>query len=221
MAAPPPWHLAGDGYIWLFKFPRDFVEHYGFLAEWQRSALRLTLGAVMLIDYRQSNVGPYRELLFIPGQLKLAGQRVFSISKAYVSTSDSVVNGIENWGIPKQLATFERMTSPDGGERFGVALDGRAFFTARLEPFGPRFPVSSELIPLTVGQERRGDLLITRSTASGTGRPCRTRELQVAAPCFPDVSKLKPITALAVQDLCMTFPLPQIVPGFFGSVRSP
>jgi hypothetical protein len=59
----------------------------------------------------------------------------------------------------------------DGGERFGLPLTDE-FLTAHLEPFGPRFPVSSELIPLPVGQEGRCDSLITRSTASGTGRSC-------------------------------------------------
>ena len=129
--APPPWHLTGDAYIWLFKFPRGFVERNGFLADWQRAALGATLGAVVLIDYRESDVDPYRELLFIPGRMKVAGRGVFSISKIYVSSPDSVANGIENWGIPKQLANFERTTGADGSERFSAALDGRRISSPR------------------------------------------------------------------------------------------
>ena len=219
-AALPPWHLTGDGYLWLFRFPRAFVEQGGFLADWQRTALGSTLGAVMLIDYRQSNVGPYRELLFMPGRMKLAGRSVFSISKIYVSTADSVVNGIENWGIPKQLASFERVSFADGSERFGVNLEGREIFTARLAPFGPRFPFVSALLPLAVGQERRGDLLITRPKAVGTGRLCRARDVHAAAACFPDIARMKPIAVIAVRNFRMTFPAPQIVPGFFGQARS-
>jgi hypothetical protein len=218
--AAPPWHLTGDAYIWLFWFPREFVERNGFLADWQRDALGATLGAVMLIDYRESDVGPYRELLFLPGRMNLAGHGVFSISKIYVSTPDSVANGIENWGIPKQLAAFERTLLADGGERFCAALDGREFFAARLEPFGPRFPFSSVLIPVAVGQERRGDLLITRPSVKGTGRLCRARDVRVTASCFPDIARLEPIAVAAVRDFRMTFPVPQIVPGFFGQVRS-
>ena len=218
--APPPWRLTGDSYIWLFKFPRDFVESSGFLADWQRAALCSTLGGVMLIDYRESDVGPYRELLFIPGQVRLADHSMFTISKIYVSTRDSVVNGSENWGIPKQLADFKRATSAEGSDRFSVALGGREFFSARLLPFGLRFPFASALIPLAVGQERRGDLLITRPRAVGMGRLCRVRDLRVAAPEFPDFTGLEPIALIAVRGFRMTFPVPQIVPAFFGGVRT-
>jgi hypothetical protein len=172
----------------------------------------------MLIDYRESEVGPYRELLFMPGRMKLAGRSMFSISKIYVSTVDSVGNGIENWGIPKQLAEFARTPSADGSDRFGVTLGGREIFTARLEPFGPRFPFSSALLPVAIGQEKRGDLLITRPRAVGTGRLCRAREVRVTASCFPDVTRIKPIALIAVRGFRMTFPVPRIVPEFFASV---
>jgi hypothetical protein len=219
IAAPAPWRLAGDGYIWIFRFPRAFVEREGFLSDWQSEALVSTLGAVMLIDYLESDVGPYRELLFIPGRVNVAGRGMFTISKIYVSTAESVVNGLDNWGIPKQLAAFDRASEGDGSERFGVNLEGREIFTARLAPFGPRFPFVSALLPLAVGQERRGDLLITRPKAVGTGRLCRARDVHAAAAYFPDIARMKPIAVIAVRDFRMTFPVPQIVPGFFGQAR--
>jgi hypothetical protein len=214
--APPPWHLEGDGYIWLFRFPRAFVEREGFLADWQGAALGSTLGAVMLVDYSESDVGPYRELLFMPGRIRLAGRRMTTISKIYVSTAESVANGFENWGIPKQLAVFDRTPSADGSERFSVSLDGREIFSAELTAFGPCFPFISALLPFAVGQERYGDLLITRPRAGGTGRLCRARHLHVAGASFPDIARLKPIALIAVRGFRMVFPVPQIVPGFFG-----
>lgn len=220
-SALPPWHLTGDGYIWLFKFPRGFVQQSGFLADWQLTALGSTVGAVMLIDYRQSDVGPYRELLFMPGRMRLAGRSFFSISKIYVSTQDSVANGIENWGIPKQLAAVERVQAADGSERFSAVLGGREFFNATLEPCGLRFPFSSALIPLAIGQERRGDLVLTRPLARGTGRLCRVRDVRVEGSRFPDIAQVKPIAVVAVRDFRMTFPVPEIVSGFFGSLPSP
>lgn len=33
--APAPWSLTGDGFIWLFKFPRDFIKRNGFMAGWR------------------------------------------------------------------------------------------------------------------------------------------------------------------------------------------
>ncbi|MFN4294944.1 MAG: acetoacetate decarboxylase family protein [Thermoflexales bacterium] len=213
MIPPPPWQLTGDGFIWLFRFPRAFVEREGFMADWQRARLASALGAMMLVDYRETNVGPYRELLFIPGRFSIGGRRLFSISKIYVSTEASVRGGIENWGIPKEMASFARERRSDGSESFSAALDGRTFFSAELAPFGPRFPISSSLAPLTVAQARRGDLLITRSTAQGRARLCRVRALRVDGACFPDVSRLRPIAVIAVSGFRMTFPPPEVVRG--------
>jgi len=219
MSAPPPWHLTGDGFVWLFRFARDFVEHNGGLTDWQRASLKDTLGAMMLVDYRETNVGPYRELLFIPGRFELGGRRRFSISKIYVSTEASVRGGIENWGIPKELATFARDRLDDGSEVFSVMRDDRTIFSSRLAPFGPRFPISSSLVPLTVAQERCGDLLITRSNARGSARLCRVRDLHVDAAYFPDVTHVGPVVVLAVSDFRMTFPAPQVVRGYFEAGR--
>ena len=88
-------------------------------------------------------------------------------------------------------------------------------------PFGLRFPFGSALIPLAIGQERRGDLLITRPSTKGTGRLCRARDVRVTASSFPDIAQVKPIAVVAVRDFRMTFPVPEIVSGFFGSLPSP
>jgi hypothetical protein len=217
--APPPWQLTGDGFIWLFRFSRTFIERCGFMADWQRLRLAGTLGAMMLVDYRQTNVGPYRELLFMPGRFNFGEQRAFSISKIYVSTEASVRGGIENWGIPKELASFARERRSDGSETFSAALDGRRFFSAELAPFGPRFPISSSLVPLTVAQASHDDLLVTRSTARGSARLCRVRNLQVDGSCFPDVAHVRPIAVIAVSDFHMTFPVPEVVRGYFAAQR--
>ena len=108
MQAPPPWKLKGNGYIFLYHFPKYFVEKFGFLADYQANRFDGDfVGTVMLVDYASSAVGSYQELLFIPGRLNFDKKKIFSISKIYVSSQDSVENGIANWGIPKELADFK------------------------------------------------------------------------------------------------------------------
>ena len=65
--APAPWNLTGDAYIMVYKFSKGFVQEYGFLADYQQDRFLGYVGTVMLVDYKTSGVGPYRELLFIPG----------------------------------------------------------------------------------------------------------------------------------------------------------
>jgi hypothetical protein len=211
----PPWHLTGDGYVWLFRYPPAFVAREGRLAEWQRLSLSDTLGALMAVDYLETTVGPYRELLFIPGRFKVAGRRWFSITSIYVNTEVSQHGGIEHWAIPKALAEIARERQPDGSEVFRAARDGRTFFAARLAAFGPRIPISSALLPLGVAQSRGRDLLITQPKARGWARLCRVHDMRADGVCFPDLRRCRPLLVLAVQGFRMTFPPPQVVPGYF------
>ncbi|WP_067520085.1 hypothetical protein [Endozoicomonas ascidiicola] len=64
------------------------------------------LGLFMLVHYRGSPVGAYDEILFSPGKCAFPEGDFSSITKIYVSTMTSVVNGQNNWGIPKEQALF-------------------------------------------------------------------------------------------------------------------
>jgi hypothetical protein len=124
-----PWKLTGNGYILLYRFTKAFVAEHGFLADFQKEKFVSGWGAVMLVDYQSSPVGPYHELLFIPGLFSFNKKKVFSISKIYVSTQSSVVNGIENWGIPKEFAEFH-WGKKQISDRIAILKDGVSFFQA-------------------------------------------------------------------------------------------
>jgi len=117
--APAPWSLTGRGFVLLYYFPAAFNQQFGFMADYQQAGYKGGLGAVMLVDYNSSDVGPYYELLFIPGLFYLGGKLTFSISKIYVSSYDSLWNGRENWAIPKELAQFKVSELPNGSFVFG------------------------------------------------------------------------------------------------------
>src|SRR6187549_840298 len=121
--APAPWTLTGDGYIFVYKFSQDFVRSQGLIPPFLQGAYRGGFGAVMLVDYHTSGVGAYRELLFIPGVFEVNGKNYYSITKIYVSTMASVVNGQENWGIPKEVADFDIQRLDDSSERITVSAN--------------------------------------------------------------------------------------------------
>ncbi len=213
----PPWCLRGDGFIWLFRYPPAFIARAGRLADWQRACLASTFGALMAVDYLETTVGPYRELLFIPGQFNVAGRRLFSITSIYVNTEVSRRGGMAHWAIPKALAEIARARQADGREVFRAARDGAVFFEARLAAFGLRFPISSALLPLGVAQSQGADLLITRPKARGWARLCRVHDMWADGACFPDLRSCRPLLVLAIQGFRMTFPPPQVVPGYFAN----
>ncbi|KAB7729312.1 hypothetical protein F5984_16925 [Rudanella paleaurantiibacter] len=212
--APPPWTLHGEGIVMVAHFSESFVRKHGFLNPTQQKGYRGYVGLVMLVDYRTSGVGPYRELLFIPGLFRLNGQTVFSISKIYVSTYDSVWNGIQNWGIPKELADFELTTRPDGTRHFAVSQQGEPFFSAQVKPWGPRLPVKTRLLPpFRIMQQHDGKTwLLTQPEATGRARLGSLKQVKVNPAYFPDISQGRVLSTFVVDDFEMTFPVPQSTP---------
>lgn len=210
LIAPPPWKLQGKGYILLYQFSKDFVEEQGFLTEFhQQYDFKGLIGAVMLVDYHSSPVGAYQELLFIPGMFRFGNVVAFNISKIYVSTYESVYNGIENWGIPKELATFAIAKQADKFERFSTFHQGEPFFQADLKPFGLPLYVNTAWFPFRFYQPLREQTLITHPQGKGWARFCKVKNLQIKSRYFPDVSKQKILAAMLVPRFTMHFPTPK------------
>ncbi|KAL4972649.1 hypothetical protein BDW66DRAFT_169443 [Aspergillus desertorum] len=122
----------------------------------------LWLKAVMVIRYEDTDVGPYDELILIPGRAvnPETGKKEMRISNIYVSTDASVWNGRRNWNIPKHRARFEwapvgtdtalRVYHP---ENTPVPLDPKTpFFTVLLQNSSlPKLPLP-RLAPLAIFQ---------------------------------------------------------------------
>ncbi len=204
---PPPWHLTGRGLVLLYRFPKGWASQHGHLAPYQRETLAGRWGAVMLVDYATSGVGPYRELLCLPGQLEVGGKSRFSISKIYVSTQASVVNGRQNWGIPKEQADFDWNAGPYGSQGVRVQTGGHDVLTARFRPFGFRFPLTTALLPLRLHQQLDDEAFETQPTATGWGRLARVSELTVDPALFPNLNGLKPLLAVWIDSFRMVFPV--------------
>lgn len=204
--------LTGNGLVLVTHFPEAFVRQHGFLADYQQVGYRGWVGTVMLIDYQTSGVGPYCELLFIPGLFRLGSRNTFSISKIYVSTQESVENGIENWGIPKERADFAITPNPDGSTTYRISQNGQPFFQVRATSGGFAFPISTKLLPgFRVTQQRRGELLLTAPSATGKGRFATLHDLWIDPAYFPDIAKGIRLATIAVEDFEMVFPVPTVL----------
>ena len=213
--APAPWNLTGNAYIMVYKFSKDFVDEYGFLADYQRDRFLGYVGTVMLVDYQTSAVGPYRELLFIPGMFTFDWKKMFSISKIYVSSRDSVYNGIENWGIPKEFADFDWLQNADGSEDISVKIEGQEFFKAHFKKGFVSFPLTTKIFPSNVVQKLRKDLIITNPTAKGKATLAKMRNVKVDKKFFPDLSKATPLMTMKVKNFEMTFNVPLVKKNYF------
>ena len=211
---PAPWHLRGTGWIVALKLPPQHPGLDAFLPDELAGRGRGLASYLMYVDYAQSGCGPYRELLFIPGAFPFPdGRRHLSISRILVSTWDSVVNGRNNWGIPKDRADFtvERGGADGREECVRVTSDGREvcelrFATLRL---APPLPVHGALVPArlrTLAQRFRGRTYYYAPAARGWVRPGRLLSWRFDPALFPDLSAAAVVAAAKVESFVMTFP---------------
>ena len=214
--APAPWALMGSGYIIVLKPAKDFVKTCGFVPEHLGGSFTGGFGTVMYVDYSYSDAGPYQELLFIPGMFNLAATRYFSITKIFVSTLDSVVNGRRNWGIPKELADFTCEKKGPSTDRIRILKDGTtaAEFTVRSYPLS--IPVTTGLVPRswrTLAHVHEGKTFLTTPMARGTISPARLIDFSSNGSFFPDISRSCVMAAFKVPRFFMVFPQARFLSG--------
>jgi hypothetical protein len=212
---PPPWRLRGSGYVFVFTFEPWFLRNGGFLPpELVGPHFEGMLGVMMLLDYVRSPVGSYRELLFAVGRNLRWRHHLFSITRIYVSTAASAVNGWENWAIPKRTAEFESVKRPDGAERVIVQNDRLADVELTVAPArGLLLPAAALLAPpslRTITQFRDGQAWETRMSGWGVLRPARLLDFRAMPKAFPDVNQGKMVAGFRVEGFRLRFPAPRV-----------
>jgi hypothetical protein len=204
---PAPWTLRGEGIILLFRFKKSWVDQAANLPEYLQQKFRGGFGYVMLVDYQESPVGPYKELLFIPG--KFGEEKLQSITTIFVDSDASTLNGRANWAIPKQTADFH-WQKEKGLDRVDVTLNGKPVFQASIRSGGISFPMSTGLLPIRLRQELEDQVLFTQPEGKGWGKLAHMQDLEVDPLLFPDIRGIKPLLALKVSPFTLTFPKPSI-----------
>ena len=215
---PAPWTLRGSGWIVALRLPAQHPARDAFLPDELARRSHSLASYLMYVDYAESGCGPYRELLFIPGALPFPdGRRHPTISRILVSTWDSVLNGRNNWGIPKDRADFAVEQGGANGreECVRVTSDGREvcelqFATRRL---APPLPMHGAVVPpslRTLAQRFRGRTYYYAPEARGWVRPGRLLSSRFDAGLFPDLADAAVVATLRVESFRMTFPVARV-----------
>lgn len=207
---PSPWNLNGSGYIFIYKFKKDFVNKNGNVPEFLQDKFAGGFGSLMLVNYKESNAGPYGELLFIPGKFRFNGKKLNTISKIYVSTMESVINGRANWAIPKEKADFVFETVDKKTEKTTVFVNNTIIASFTIKHGNLRFPVSTKLLPFPLVQKQDEKYYYTNFFGKGKGQFAKIKDVTINAELFPDVSKIKPIAVIRVHPFDITFPKAEI-----------
>ena len=143
---PAPWSLHGDAFL-LPTLKVNTIKQYDVNPLHGAKHWGL-FGAVILVKYPETSVGPYSELIFTSGLHRLGSHVGFHISQIYVDSQASVDGGRANWAVPKKLATFDWQTQ-GGQQHVKVTLPhaNQPFFTASFKQSQFSIPASSVVVP--------------------------------------------------------------------------
>ncbi|EEB98868.1 hypothetical protein MPER_01549, partial [Moniliophthora perniciosa FA553] len=118
----------------------------GWATSWQAEALADQEfvggpGMILVVQYDDSPVGPYDELIYVPGRFKHKdGTEALRITRIYVSTKESTENGRRNWNIPKQVAKFKYTKDPSSPDTWSLSVypisspDDKPLFAVTIHP---------------------------------------------------------------------------------------
>lgn len=213
--APAPWDISGRGYVALMRAPSTTLDGDGFIAPELRGHRRPgRLAILMVVDYASTPAGPYSELLYIPGHYDFRGRHFWSISRIFVSTDHSVVNGRRNWGIPKERADFDFQPTAKG-ERVTVGLGGREIASLEFARAAFTLPVTTAIVPAAfrrLGQVLGGHLFQLSPGAGGRAGLSSLRAWRSDSALMPDLAVMKPLLTLDIARFKMDFPVATITP---------
>jgi hypothetical protein len=208
---PAPWELRACAYIMVLHLPRAELDASRFTPPALRGARSGPFAYAMFVDYAHAPVGPYHELLFIPGIFRDRSGSAFTITKIYVSSAASVAAGRRNWGMPKELAEFEVGYGVGGArvDRVRMSVGGRqaAAFTFQHWPLG--VPLIGSLIPArlrTLRQTLGGHRYTLAPTGRGAMRAARVLAAEVDPELFPAFSPEQVFAAVKLPHVEMHFP---------------
>jgi hypothetical protein len=207
---PAPWLLRGSGYVIAVRMSEDVLQQQSFVPPSLAGKEHGRTAAVMLFNYESSNCGPYRELLIAPAVFDFPQGHFASITRIYVSSYESVVNGRKNWGIPKDYAEFAVSRGDDQVEQVALSRAGHVFAEFQLKAWGPRLPAYGNLLPAslrTLVQHWRGKSYSLTLQAKGSMRMAKLLDWRFDPAYFPDLSRCRVLTAMYLPSFEMTFPV--------------
>ena len=214
MEAPAPWQLRGRAFVAALSLPASLRHQQGGAAPALGEPVRGP-ALVMLVDYQRSEVGPYQELLFMPGPFRFPdGRTRWSIGRIYVSSQESADNGNRNWGLDKRVAGFDWQRR-GRRERVAVHYQDREIAALTLDRLGPALPFPGALLPAdwrTLGQIRDGRRFLYTPSVRGRLGLARLREARGDGEHFPRLQAGRSRGAVHMPDFVMHFPVARTDP---------
>lgn len=200
-----PWRLKGKGFAFYYQFDKNFILDKTFLPNNFKSSGFGTMGVVMLINYTDSPVGEFNELLIAPAKFDTSGIRKYYISKSYVDSKEAMAAGRKNWGIPREMARFDWKENGDI-TNIKVFKEEFEFFDISIRTGTYHIPINTTLFPINLYQEIDGEGFHVNPGGKGVGKPARIIEGHAEEELFPNIFDYRTSMAIKVDPFNFLFP---------------
>ncbi len=200
-----PWTLSGEAYVMIYKFSKAFVEKNAFLPEFLKGTFNGGMGTVLFFDFKETPVGPFRMLAFMPSRFLWNQLDRTTVSKCYVDSQEAAFNLRENWGINAEMADFEQGLFEEE-EVIRLRKEDAEFFEIRLRPGKINFPVNTKYVSFAGLVQQKGKAFLTTNFhAKSQARLASLKYCRSSKGFFPDVSKHTALTIMRMDNFSLTF----------------
>jgi hypothetical protein len=209
--AEAPWLLRGDAFVVFTTSSTETNLSDAGIPHELRGIYHNLFNVMLVADCRESPVGPYRELLYVPGRFRFSfDDERLSVTRSYISTQAGAMNRRANWNVPSKLSEISIRSDHPDHAAFSVGRDGFAAFSFEL--FGPELPINGKVIPEAFrifGQLRKDVTLLHSLSVTGTMRAARFTPHSFDTSMFPDMKKRELIAAIKISDFLLELPAAQ------------
>lgn len=196
----PPWTLKGEGFIFIYNLSATEQSEL-----WDSETPTSGITVMMLVHYTESPIGPYDELLLIPGQIEVEGKKGYSISHIHVSTDISTENGIKHWGIPKETSGFSSKRK-EQVHHSEITNSAGELSTIEAYSLGIKIPVFTHILPYSLLQANGNQMCTLRPTARGITKIAKLKRFESNQAGFNKLVGKTPLFGFHATSFLMEFP---------------
>ncbi len=201
------YEFRGSGYVLFYRFDEEFIRLETFLPENLKNNHCRGLGAVLYMNYTKSPVGPYEELIFIPGKFCYRGKKNHFISKSFVSTEEAVKFGYENWFIQKEKADFSKKSLGNNIENISTHIGEEEVACLELKKRKFKFRVgTSKHLFFSLMQLKGEDPIKLNYSGSVTANFAKLTSIRIRPAFFPNIAKFSPLVAFKMKNFTLRLP---------------
>lgn len=197
----------GKAYICVYNFDAEFVKKDSFQCQFLEGKASGGFGALIFVDYTETPVGPYQEVMFIPGKYEVGGESRYVATKCYVSKPEAIDANGDGFFGPKELAAFNVSMVDNSTIHLSVTKGRSKVLALEIGTWDAiSLPASSSIISfpfmqLLNGQER----LLWKYEARSAMNIAHLSSVQVRPAYFPDIAKFSPIVTLCLNNFELSF----------------